>query len=235
MPDSSSGGLPEATAGGGLPGAIAAVVFDMDGVLADTIEQHYQSWQRIADEIGVDFDRASYEQILGRNREDSMDYLLAGRQVAPAERAALLQRKNDYYLELLADMQPSDMLPGVKSLLQELRDENIPMAVGSSSKNVAIILKKLGISHCFQQVADGSSVEKAKPHPDVFLKAAALLGVPPEQCLVVEDAAAGVEAGLSAGMKVLGVGSQERLGKADLVVGSLAELSWPELVARLAA
>jgi beta-phosphoglucomutase len=197
-------------ANGAQPGAIAAVVFDLDGVLADTIELHYQSWQRVADEVGLTFDRASYEQILGRNREDSVDYLLAGRQISPQERADMLQRKNNYYLELLADMQPSDLLPGVSNILQDLQDRNIPIAIGSSSKNAEIVLDKLGIRNCFQQVADGTSVANPKPHPEVFLKAASLLDIPPEQCLVVEDAAAGVEAALAAGMKVLGVGPQER-------------------------
>jgi beta-phosphoglucomutase len=225
MPDS-------AIAHGAMP-AIAAVVFDLDGVLADTIELHYQSWQRVADEIGLTFDRASYEQILGRNREDSVDYLLDGRQISLAERADMLQRKNDYYLELLVDMQPSDLLPGVRDILQDLRDRSIPIAIGSSSKNAEIVLEKLGIRHCFQQVADGTSVENPKPHPEVFLKAASLLDVPPERCLVVEDAAAGVDAALAAGMKVLGVGPQERLQKADLVVSSLADFRWPELVAKL--
>jgi beta-phosphoglucomutase len=216
------------------PDAIAAVVFDLDGVLADTIELHYQSWQRVADEIGLPFDRASYEQILGRNREDSVDYLLAGRPVSPAERADMLKCKNDYYLELLTDMQPGDLLPGVRDILKDLKDRNIPIAIGSSSKNAEIVLEKLGIRHCFQQVADGTSVENPKPHPEVFLKAASLLDVPPDRCLVVEDAAAGVDAALAAGMKVLGVGPQERLKKADLVVSSLAEFRWPELVAKLA-
>jgi beta-phosphoglucomutase len=213
--------------------SIAAVVFDLDGVLADTIELHYQSWQRVADEIGLSFDRASYENILGRNREDSVDYLLAGRSIGPEERARILQLKNEYYLELLADMQPSDLLPGVSEILKDLQAQNIPIAIGSSSKNAEIVLQKLGIRHCFQHVADGASVANPKPHPDVFLKAASLLKVSPERCLVIEDAAAGVTAGLAAGMTVLGVGPQERLYQAHLVVSSLADFCWPDLVAQL--
>jgi beta-phosphoglucomutase len=217
-----------------IDSSIAAVVFDLDGVLADTIELHYQSWQRVADDIGLSFDRASYEQILGRNREDSVDYLLAGRSISPQERHRILRLKNEYYIELLADLQPSDLLPGVREMLKDLQAQNIPIAIGSSSKNAEIVLQKLGIRHCFQQVADGASVDNPKPHPAVFLKAAELLEVPPERCLVVEDAAAGVTAALAAGMTVLGVGPQERLNQAHLVVSSLADFRWPDLAARLA-
>jgi beta-phosphoglucomutase len=214
--------------------SIAAVIFDLDGVLADTIELHYRSWQRVADEFDLPFDRAGYDQILGRNREDSVDYLLGERQVSDSTRSQMLQLKNDYYLELLEHLQPSDLLPGVDRLLQELQTENIAIALGSSSKNAEIVLEKLGVRHLFQEVADGASVDNPKPAPDVFFKAAALLGISPQNCLVVEDASAGVDAALAAGMTVLGVGPQERLNHADLVVKSLADFHWSELLEKLA-
>jgi beta-phosphoglucomutase len=212
---------------------IAAVIFDLDGVLADTIELHYQSWQRVADEFGLPFDRAGYDQILGRNREDSIDYLLAGREVDSQTRTKMLRLKNECYLELLDHLQPDDLLPGVDHLLQELQEQNIAIALGSSSKNAEIVLRKLGVRHFFQQVADGTSVDRAKPAPDVFFKAAALLGIAPQNCLVVEDAAAGVDAGLAAGMTVLGVGPKQRLCHAHLVVSSLADFHWSKLVQEL--
>jgi beta-phosphoglucomutase len=212
---------------------IAAVIFDLDGVLADTIDLHYRSWQQVADDEGIPFDKSQYEQILGMNREDSVNRLLGDRVVSSALRQDMLQRKNNYYLDLVESLDRSQLLPGVADLLSELGQQKIRIALGSSSKNAELVLQRLGIRHLFEQVADGHSVDNAKPAPDVFLKAATLLDVPPENCLVIEDAAAGVAAAIAAGMKVVGVGPESRLNHAHVVLPSLAEHCWADIMHEL--
>jgi beta-phosphoglucomutase len=212
---------------------ISAVIFDMDGVLADTIDLHYQSWQRVADEWQIPFNKEDYSQILGMKREESVDYLLRNHTVDAGTRLEMLRRKNDYYLELVETLNSDQLLPGVQKLLAELQAAQMRIALGSSSKNAALILQKLGIDNLFEVVADGNSVPNSKPSPEVFQKAAELLGLPADECLVIEDAAAGVEAAKAAGMIVLGVGPTDRLQQADLVLDSLADCSWSALVNQL--
>jgi beta-phosphoglucomutase len=212
---------------------ISAVIFDMDGVLADTIDLHYQSWQRVADEWQIPFSKADYSQILGMRREESVDYLLRNHTVDTGTRLEMLRRKNDYYLELVETLNSDRLLPGVQKLLAELQAAQMRIALGSSSKNAALILRKLGIDNLFEVVADGNSVPNSKPSPEVFQKAAELLGLPADECLVIEDAAAGVEAAKAAGMIVLGVGPTDRLQQADLVLDSLADCSWSALINQL--
>jgi beta-phosphoglucomutase len=212
---------------------ISAVIFDMDGVLADTIDLHYQSWQRVADEWQIPFSKEDYSQILGMKREESVDYLLRNHTVDAGTRLEMLRRKNDYYLELVETLNSDKLLPGVQKLLAELQAAQMRIALGSSSKNAALILQKLGIDNLFEVVADGNSVPNSKPSPEVFQKAAELLGLPADECLVIEDAAAGVEAAKAAGMIVLGVGPTDRLQQADLVLDSLADCSWSALVNQL--
>jgi beta-phosphoglucomutase len=212
---------------------VSAVIFDMDGVLADTIELHYQSWQRVADEWQIPFSKEDYSQILGMKREESVDYLLKNHTVDVATRSEMLRRKNDYYLELVDTINSDQLLPGVAELLVELQAAQMRIALGSSSKNAEMVLQKLGIDRLFEVVADGNSVANSKPSPEVFQKAAELLGLPPNECLVIEDAASGVAAAKAAGMRVLGVGPVDRLQQADLVVESLADYPWSALAAQL--
>jgi beta-phosphoglucomutase len=212
---------------------VSAVIFDMDGVLADTIELHYQSWQRVADEWKIPFNKIDYSQILGMKREESIDYLLRNHPVASETRLEMLRRKNDYYLELVDTLDAGQLLPGVADLLIDLQASQMRIALGSSSKNAEMVLQKLGIDRLFEVVADGNSVANSKPSPEVFQKAAAMLGLPPDECLVIEDAASGVVAAKAAGMKVLGVGPVDRLYQADLVIDSLADCSWSALAHQL--
>ena len=214
--------------------SIAAVIFDLDGVLADTIDLHYRSWQQVADDEGIPFSKSSYEQILGMNREDSVNKLLGDRIISAELKQDMLDRKNNYYLKLVKSLDSSQLLPGVADLLAELQFQQVRIALGSSSKNAEFVLQRLEVRHLFEYVADGHSVEQFKPAPDVFLKAAALLQVEPAQCLVIEDAAAGVLAALAAGMKVVGVGPPERLSSADLVLPSLAGYRWADILSKLA-
>jgi beta-phosphoglucomutase len=214
---------------------IAAVIFDLDGVLADTIDLHYRSWQQVADDENIPFDKSQYEQILGMNREDSVNRLLGDRIISAELKQDMLDRKNNYYLRLVESLDSSQLLPGVADLLEELQFQKIRIALGSSSKNAEFVLQRLEVRHFFEYVADGHSVEQFKPAPDVFLKAAALLQIEPAQCLVIEDAAAGVLAALAAGMKVVGVGPEERLRSADLVLPSLAGYHWDDILSKLLA
>jgi beta-phosphoglucomutase len=213
---------------------IAAVIFDLDGVITNTVYFHYLSWQRLADEEGIPFDRATHDRgMLGLNREDALCYLLRDRQISRSQRQQLLQRKNAYYLESIDRLSSQDLLPGIGDLLIELRDANVIIALGSSSKNAKLVLKRLGIIDFFNFIADGHSVPDLKPAPDVFLYAAEALKISPTNCLVVEDAPAGIAAALTAGMWVLGVGPSDRLAQAHLVLSSLGGISWQEILAKI--
>jgi beta-phosphoglucomutase len=213
---------------------IAAVIFDLDGVITNTVYFHYLSWQQLADEESIPFDKQIHDEgMLGLNREDALHYLLGDRHLTPIQRQVLLNRKNDYYLELINELNHTHLLPGIGNLLVELDTAGIKIALGSSSKNAEIVLQRLGIRHFFNFMADGHSVPYLKPAPDVFLYAADGLQIAPSRCLVIEDAPAGVAAGLTAGMWVLGVGPSERLARAHLVLPTLADIGWTDILAKV--
>ncbi|MCA9868359.1 MAG: beta-phosphoglucomutase [Anaerolineales bacterium] len=190
--------------------SLRAVIFDLDGVITDTAEYHYQAWQRLADEEGLPFDRAANERCRGVTRRDSLLIVLGDRQETEARQAELMARKQRYYEASLDKIGPDDLLPGVADLLDQLDDANIPYAVASASKNARAVCERLGIAGRLGTLADGHSVARQKPYPDLFRFAAAGLGVPAARCLVVEDAAAGVAAALAAGMAALALGPAER-------------------------
>lgn len=213
---------------------IEAVIFDLDGVITNTVYFHYLSWQRLADEEGIPFDKQIHDGgMLGLNREDALCYLLGDRDISVTQRQLLLKRKNDYYLELINELDREHLLPGIEDLLIELHAAGVKIALGSSSKNAQLVLQRLGIRHFFNFIADGHSVPRLKPAPDVFLYAAESVAIAPARCLVVEDAPAGVAAGLAAGMWVLGVGPYERLAQADAILPTLAGISWVDILAKL--
>ena len=191
-----------------------AVIFDLDGVITDTAEFHYLGWQRLADEEGIPFDRGANEALRGLSRRESLLAMLGERAVPDAQLLEWMERKNDYYVASLGDMGPEDALPGAVELIEDARSRGLKVAIGSSSKNARLVLDKLGLSDAFDAVADGNSVERAKPAPDLFLAAADVLGVGPEECIVVEDAESGVDAVLAAGMTAVGVGPADRVGHA---------------------
>lgn len=188
---------------------ISAVIFDLDGVIVSTDECHYQAWKQMAEEAGVPFNRHINERLRGVSRMESLDIILekANRSYTPQEKEAMAARKNQYYTKLIEQLTPADVLPGANEALALLRKRGQKIAIGSSSKNTPLILRQIGMETTFDAIADGNRIEKSKPDPEVFLLAARLLGVEPACCLVVEDAAAGVEAALAGGMEVLGVGS----------------------------
>jgi beta-phosphoglucomutase len=212
---------------------VRGVIFDLDGVLTDTAEYHYRAWQKLADEEGLFFNREANESLRGVSRRDSLLKLLGDRQVSEEKFQEMMERKNHYYVSYTQDISPKDLLPGALSLLQDLRDKGIRIALGSASKNAKPVVEQLGIADFLDAIADGYSVEKSKPAPDLFLYAAQELGLEPHHCLVIEDAGSGVEAALAANMWALGLGPTERVGKAHLTLSTLAGLSWNDLLARL--
>ena len=204
----------------------SAVLFDLDGVLCFTDEYHYLAWKRVTDELGIPFDRAVNNRLRGLSRMDSLDIILeqADRAFTRDEKEALAARKNDIYRGCLAAMSPADLSGDVRETLDALRARGYRLAVGSSSKNAPFILERLGLGGFFDAVADGNLVARSKPDPEVFLKAAELLGEQPERCLVVEDAVAGAEAAHRGGMRVACVGDAAAREAGDYNMASVREL-----------
>jgi beta-phosphoglucomutase len=200
---------------------IRGFIFDLDGVLTDTSEFHYLGWQRLADEEGLSFSREINETLRGIPRRASLMLILNGRTYPEEKLQEMMERKNNYYLELVHGITPNDLLPGARELLEEIHTAGMKSALGSASKNAREVIQRLGIESLLDGIADGSSVDHQKPAPDLFLHAASQLGLPPEECVVVEDAAAGIEAARAGGFHSLGLGPRERVGDADIVFESL--------------
>ena len=200
---------------------LKALICDLDGVIVDTAEFHYQAWKQLADEEGLPFDRAANEHMRGVPRRESLLMLLKGRQVEEARMQELMDRKNRYYQARLAQITPQDLLPGVESLFFLLEQANVRLAIASASHNAASVLVRLGIAGRVDVLADGASVTRQKPAPDLFRYAAARLDVLPSECLVIEDAAAGVEAALIAGMPCLALGPAGRFAGVERRYGPL--------------
>lgn len=207
-------------------GKIQAVIFDLDGVIVSTDNCHYLAWKRMADEEGIPFDRKDNERLRGVSRMASLAIVLekASRAYTEEEKLALATRKNGYYVELIQRLTPAAILPGALEVLDTLRAAGVKLAIGSSSKNTPIILRQIGLANAFDAIADGNGITHSKPDPEVFLLAARLLGIPPADCLVVEDADAGIEAALAGGMRALGVGSAAKNPTATYRAESLAQV-----------
>lgn len=209
---------------------IRAFIFDLDGVITDTAEYHYRGWKRLADEEGLSFTREDNEQLRGIPRRDSLMLILKDR-VYPEEKIReMMERKNGYYLQFIKEISPRDLLPGAKELLEEIRTAGLKNALGSASKNAGEVIERLGIRSLFDAISDGHSVEHQKPAPDLFLHAAQQLSLSPAECVVVEDAAAGIEAARSGGFRSIGLGPAERVGKADGLFPSLAGIHLSDLL-----
>lgn len=210
-----------------------AFIIDLDGVLTDTAELHYQGWRRMAAEEGLPFDREANEKLRGLSRRASLEAILAGREVGEEKIQELMARKNSYYRELIKKMSPAHLLPGALNLLDELACKGFALALASASRNARDVLRNLQLEGYFDFIADGHSVSRSKPAPDLFLFAASSLGVEPGACVVIEDAAAGVSAARAAGMAVVGIGPRERVGDADLIYPSVAEIAVDKMVEAL--
>ena len=206
---------------------IKAFIFDLDGVIVDTAKYHFIAWNELAKQFGFEITVHQNEQLKGVSRVKSLDLILEWGNIDldQAQKDLLLVQKNKTYLEFINTLSKSDILPGIVDVLNYLKSKKIAIALGSASKNAVPILEKLEIDALFDAIIDGNVVEKAKPNPEVFLKAADKLGVMPEYCVVIEDAKAGVEAANSAEMMSIGIGSKAVLNDANYVLEDTAKLS----------
>ena len=211
---------------------IRGVIFDLDGVIVTTDDCHYRAWKRMADEEGIYFDRSINERLRGVSRMDSLSIILerAGKPYTEAQKEEMAARKNRYYVDLISALTPEDILPGALEVINALKAKGIRVAIGSSSRNTPIILRQIGLSNAFDAVSDGNQITHSKPHPEVFLLAAKRLQLPPADCLVVEDADAGIEAALAGGMKALGVGSAAKNPRATYRAETLADADLTEIL-----
>jgi beta-phosphoglucomutase len=204
-----------------------ALIFDLDGVIVDTAKFHYLAWKQLANELGIDFNEEQNEQLKGVSRVTSLEIILKiGKiQLNEERKTELLEEKNKQYLKYIAKMGNNEILPGIKDLLLYLKDKNIPFALGSASKNARLILKILDLNDLFDAIVDGNDVKIAKPNPDVFLFAANKLNKNPKDCIVIEDALAGIQAANNAQMTSVGIGDKKILNEADYVLQNTNELT----------
>jgi beta-phosphoglucomutase len=207
------------------------LIFDLDGVLTDTAEFHYLSWKHLADQIGIPFTRQDNHALRGVSRRISLGRLLKGDIRPDAEMEAMMKIKNDYYLELVEQTSPADLLPNVGEFLHEAKALGFKLGLGSASQNARLVCDKLGILSLLDVVGDAFSVVNSKPAPDLFVWVAGGLGLSPADCVVFEDAESGVDAALAGGFYTIGIGEAERLHNAHRVVDGLHQLTAREFLA----
>lgn len=204
------------------------LLFDLDGVIVDTAGYHYIAWKKLANEIGIQFDEEFNQSLKGISRIESLERILVHGNKQDSftheDKQKLAETKNSYYLELLNNITPNDILSGVLHIIERAKKENIPCAVASASQNAPAILKKLGIADYFKAIVDPKTLKKGKPDPEIFLKAAELIRVPPHLCIGFEDAIAGIQSLKKAGIYAIGVIAEGPLPEADLQVHSLTEI-----------
>ncbi|MGN7202963.1 beta-phosphoglucomutase [Pedobacter sp. SAFR-022] len=207
-------------------------LFDLDGVLVDTAVYHYKAWKALANRLGFDFTEAQNEHLKGVNRMRSLEMILDWGKVSKteAEMLELASGKNAEYVEMISKMTAEEVLPGTPQLLEQLKAAGIKIALGSASKNSGMILERTNLAHYFDAIIDGNHVNASKPDPEVFLKGAEALGLEPANCIVFEDAQAGVQAALNGGMKVIGIGQQNNLQGANMVIKDLSEISVSQII-----
>jgi beta-phosphoglucomutase len=202
---------------------IKGLIFDLDGVLVDTAKYHFLAWRRMANALGFDFNEHQNEQLKGVSRKQSLALILSwgGITLSPADFEKYMRLKNDWYLEFIQKMQPDDALPGAEIFLRQCKAAGYKIALGSASKNSRLILDKLQFTHFFDAIIDGNVATESKPNPQVFLLGAKALGLTPNQCLVFEDAIAGIQAAHNGGMLAVGIGQPEILTQAEVVYPGL--------------
>lgn len=206
---------------------IKGVIFDLDGVVCSTDEYHYAAWKSLADELGIYFDKQINDRLRGVSRMASLDIILerSERQYTDEEKNHLAVVKNTRYVELLQNLTPEDVLPGIREFLKECREYGMKTALASASRNAPFIIRKLALEDAFDFMADAAKVKNTKPAPDIFLAAAEGLSLAPHECVGIEDAFAGIEAIHAAGMRAVGIGSPETLSKADVLLDSTEKLT----------
>lgn len=206
---------------------IKGIIFDLDGVIVFTDELHYQAWRQIARKLGVYFDEQINNRLRGVSRMESLEIILEryfGAPLSREEKINLAEEKNRYYCEMLHQMQPKDVGGEVRETLRKLREKGYALAIGSSSRNAKTILAQVGLAEAFDSVSDGTNISRSKPDPEVFLKAAEYLGLQSEQCLVVEDAKAGIDAAKAGGMMAAAVGDAVGYERADLELKDIPDI-----------
>lgn len=205
---------------------IKGIIFDLDGVICSTDEYHYQAWKSIADEEGIYFDRNINERLRGVSRAESLEIILerATASYSPEQKAALMEKKNNIYRELLKNMGPWDVTEEVRSTLRKLREKGYGLSIGSSSKNTRFILERTGLTDAFDGISDGNMISRSKPDPEVFIKAAGILGLKNEECLVIEDAISGINAANAAGFHSVGIGPAAECDEAEFKIRFFSEI-----------
>ncbi|MFL0252780.1 beta-phosphoglucomutase [Clostridium neuense] len=205
---------------------IKGCIFDLDGVIVDTAKYHYLAWKRLANELGFEFTEEQNERLKGVSRMKSLDILLEIGKLnfSDEEKLQLAEKKNNWYIEYISNMNSNEILPGAKEFLQIVRNNGIKTSLGSVSKNSMTILNNLDLAKYFDAIIDGNKVTHAKPNPEVFVLGAREIGVPEQSCVVFEDAVSGIEAAINAGMYSIGIGSKKVLNKANIVIDSLADM-----------
>ncbi len=204
-----------------------AIIFDLDGVIVDTAKYHYLAWKKLANQLGFDFTHDQNELLKGVSRAKSLEILLeiGNISLSSSEKEQYMHQKNEEYLAYIQKMDDSEILPNMMSLLQHLKKQGISIALGSASKNAKLILNTLNITSYFDVIVDGNEVTTAKPDPEVFLMAAKLMNKNPDECIVIEDATAGIEAAIAANMLCIGIGNKEILKEADFVLENTSMLT----------
>lgn len=214
---------------------IEAVIFDLDGVITDTAEYHYLAWKALADELEIPFDREFNEELKGISRTESLEMILehGNKELSEEEKEHYAVKKNEHYKTFINQITPKDLLPGVREFMEEIKVDGIKTGLASASKNAQAVIERLEVTDLLDTVVDAAKVEKGKPDPEVFLKAAEQLSVDPAKCVGVEDAQAGVKAIKAANMYAIGVGNESTLAEADWVVSDTSFLTLGELKRRL--
>ncbi len=214
---------------------LKAFIFDLDGVIVDTAKYHFIAWRKLADELGFSFTEKDNERLKGVSRVDSLNILLeiGNRKASGKEKEKMASLKNQWYLDMVRKMKPDEVLPGAKEFIEEVRSRGFLVALGSASKNAPLILSQINMKSYFDVIVDGSRVVNAKPNPEIFLLAARDLDVTPTECIVFEDAEAGIEAAKRAGMHCIGVGDPKILSAADSVIPGFQNIRLDDILIKL--
>lgn len=210
---------------------IKACIFDLDGVITDTAESHFKAWLKVATDLGIPFDKEKNEKLKGVGRKESLKKILSwgGIELPENRMEEVMTEKNELYKEYIREITAADVYAGVDPFLRELRDEGVKIGLGSASRNARTIIDRLEITHYFDAIIDGNSVDKTKPDPQVFTKGAEAMSVDPAQSIVFEDAESGIQAARNGGFSVIGVGLSESLNIADHVIPGFSDFSLTRL------
>lgn len=211
------------------------LLFDLDGVIVDTAKYHYLAWKDLADKLEIPFTKEENERLKGVSRLRSFEIILeiGNKKMTQEEKEYYCTLKNDNYLKYIMKLEKEEILPGVKEFLNSCKEKKYKIALGSASKNSMLILERLELLNFFDDIVDGTKVSSAKPNPEVFIKGAEKLGLEPKECIVFEDAAAGIEAAHRGGMKAVGIGDIQNLPKADIIIPGFTDITIEEIEKKL--